>query len=414
MAMVATDLKGMLSISIKSRHDSHSDQYSRIFMIKLLLVCTVVMGISWYSDSITCIIPDAHGIGGGFVSSTCWIQGVYVYKELKDRIDEVGYFGIPKNADQDGFLEGVPGQELCQLHPRLASDKKEGCRPMHKTFYLQYQYFPFLIAALTVIYYLPYVFFRVVNSDLISLKDTVKGDDPDAARIAKNFFNPKVNPTRNNVGRVLGNILVKILYLLANVITLVGLDRLLNGDYIGYGNAWIKWTSLPNTLQYDYMGSRDHPKPGNVLLPPFGYCEVHASAADIKESYANKHKFVCELSQNILYQYALVVLWFALVLGIVMSCLGLVILLVHYCIGIFGFKAHGPTGKKIFKMLSFRELEYLEFIRKRNIGLYGEVLEKLKEIKLGPYSPERDDDIPLYPKISPQDRYGNKGPGYQL
>jgi hypothetical protein len=72
-------------------------------------------------------------------------------------------------------------------------------------------------------------------------------------------------------------------------------------------------------------------------------------------------------------------------------------------------------GKKIFKMLSFRELEYLEFIRKRDIALYGEVLDKLKDIKLGPHAPEDDmprhgDDIPLYP---PKDSYGSK-PGYQL
>jgi len=74
------------------------------------------------------------------------------------------------------------------------------------------------------------------------------------------------------------------------------------------------------------------------LLPPFGYCEVHASAKDIKESYGNKHKFVCELSQNVLYQYALVVLWFALIFGIVISIIGLIMLLIHYAIGVFGIK----------------------------------------------------------------------------
>jgi len=57
MAMIATDIKGMLSISIKSRHDSHSDQYNRIFMVKILMISTLIMGISWYRDSITCIIP---------------------------------------------------------------------------------------------------------------------------------------------------------------------------------------------------------------------------------------------------------------------------------------------------------------------------------------------------------------------
>jgi len=57
MAMVATDIKGMLSITIKSRYDSHTDQYNRIFMVKILMVSSLIMGFSWYSDSIDCIIP---------------------------------------------------------------------------------------------------------------------------------------------------------------------------------------------------------------------------------------------------------------------------------------------------------------------------------------------------------------------
>ena len=57
MSFVATDLKGLLTLNIKSRHDGYFDQYNRIFMVKLLMVTTIVMGLSWYGDSINCIIP---------------------------------------------------------------------------------------------------------------------------------------------------------------------------------------------------------------------------------------------------------------------------------------------------------------------------------------------------------------------
>ena len=57
MSFVATDLKGLLTLNIKSRHDGYLDQYNRIFMVKLLMVATIVMGLSWYGDSIHCIIP---------------------------------------------------------------------------------------------------------------------------------------------------------------------------------------------------------------------------------------------------------------------------------------------------------------------------------------------------------------------
>lgn len=77
-----------------------------------------------------------------------------------------------------------------------------------------------------------------------------------------NLNSQRTNPNRNNAGRILGNVLVKVLYLIANVVTLTGLDRLLNKEYMNYGNAWLQWTRLHNTIQYDYLGMRDHPKPG--------------------------------------------------------------------------------------------------------------------------------------------------------
>lgn len=63
--------------------------------------------------------------------------------------------------------------------------------------------------------------------------------------------------------RVIFNILIKILYLVANLVALLGMDSLLNGQYVGFGSKWVAWTRLNNTMSYDYMGMRDHPKPGN-------------------------------------------------------------------------------------------------------------------------------------------------------
>ena len=73
----------------------------------------------------------------------------------------------------------------------------------------------------------------------------------------------------------------------------------------------------------------------------------------------------------------------------------------------------GKLIKSFCKALSFRELEYLEFIRKKNILLYGEVLEKLRYDILGPNAPNDSDNMPLYPNLR-KDHYDEKGPGYQL
>ena len=121
---------------------------------------------------------------------------------------------------------------------------------------------PFLIAALAVLYYTPYVLFRVNNGDLISLKSNIKKKKLDAGKIVNSYFNLRVNPQKRSYLRVMFNILIKLGYLLANLVALLWLDSLLDKEYMSYGIKWVNWSRLNNSLQFDYLGMRDFPKPG--------------------------------------------------------------------------------------------------------------------------------------------------------
>ena len=77
---------------------------------------------------------EHNGISSDFVSATCWIQGVYVYKELQSRVDKVAYFGIPKDMAIDGIYNDG---DLCPTINQFEKEPDPDCRPMHKTFYLQ-------------------------------------------------------------------------------------------------------------------------------------------------------------------------------------------------------------------------------------------------------------------------------------
>ena len=78
------------------------------------------------------------------------------------------------------------------------------------------------------------------------------------------------------------------------------------------------------------------------------------------------------------------------------------------------------SSQKIFDNLTYREIEYLEFMRKKNIPVYGEVLDKLREKHLGgspaesagssSYDHPPKSDYPMYP-IKHKSR---DGPGYAL
>ena len=289
---------------------------------------------------------------------------------------ELRYYGIPNALEDDGKRSDG---SLC-----IVGQDKD-CTPMEKTFYLQYQWFPFYVAAIGFLFYLPYILFRYINTDLISLKGTIKTVEVDIESVVKNYFNYQINPPLRMRLRIIANIAVKICYLLVNIIAFVVTDSLLNGDFRRYGSEWIAWSKGSNERAYDYTQSRQRIKPGEVLLPTFGICDVLELGKDVKHELLNKHKFVCEISQNVLYQYVLMLLWFLYVFGMVVSCVGLIMQIVDHLITTACFLSQGSQAKKVYQSLTLRECEYLEYVRKKNMPVYGKLIRKLKEERLDSY-----------------------------
>ncbi|XP_066929704.1 innexin inx2-like [Clytia hemisphaerica] len=425
MAMIAGDFKSFLTIKIKQRDDNLFDQYSRIFMVKVLLITSMVCGISWYSDKFNCIIPEKMMVSEdfpAFVGATCWIQGVYIYKELYGRNDDVAYFGITKDIDTDGMYNG----ELCKTEKKLNKDSNEYCEPMEKTFYQQYQYMPFLLGALALIYYIPYMFHKVVNHDIVKLKNQVDKENPDASAIYRIFFKQhrgKVLSQTPVMHRQILIILVKLTYLVVNIGTFLSFDSCLNGLFVSFGSNWYSWASLENTDRFDYMGGSEFPKPANELLPPFGYCEIWSSAKDIRDTHANRHKVICEISQHVLYQYTFILLWLLIVIGILVSAIGLIVSFFKVFSACMGMRQIGltPESKKIFRNLTARQWDYLVFLKQQNIGVYGEVRDMFTaDISIGEEEPSGSSTPPQMkgwdqsPARNKKDMELSQRPGYAL
>ena len=109
-----------------------------------------------------------------------------------------------------------------------------------------------------------------------------------------------------------------------------------------------------------------------------GYCEVEEASKDQLTVHHNSYVFLCEISTNILYQYVLVVLWFLFIISITISVLGLLGALVGHLANMACFGRSSPK-KIICRVLTLRESEYLKFIKKKDMVMYGEVLRKLKQ-----------------------------------
>ena len=292
-----------------------------------------------------------------------YIAGFYVYRDLKYTESDqtpswyVGYYGISKNFDQ----------------------------PIEKTFYLQYQWFPFYVASLALLFYLPYFLFQFINTDIISLTAAIKSLDVNVECLVKNFFNYQINPPSRMYMRIFGNIIVKICYIIVNVVAFTWTDHLLYGEFKNFGIAWLRWNSKIHQTAFDYTKSRKLVKPGEILLPTFGICEVFEIRRDATTTREDHHRFVCEISQNILYQYVLLVLWFLFIIGMTLSILGFILKIIDHALTATCLFAMASQARRVYQVLNLRECEYLEFVRRNNMPVYGQLIRKLKEDTLGRY-----------------------------
>lgn len=168
---ITEDIKEILTINSKPRYDNWCDQFSRIFMVKLMTVGALVLGMNWYSDKFTCVVPSTLDLDVGFVSQACWINGLYVYEEIRFHNNDIGYYGIPTDMTLNGIHQ-ASGQ-LCYT-VNAAHINSENCKPMRKTFFVQYQYMTLVMALLALLYYMPYSIYRLVNEDLGFLQDSLE------------------------------------------------------------------------------------------------------------------------------------------------------------------------------------------------------------------------------------------------
>lgn len=127
---------------------------------------------------------------------------------------------------------------------------------------------PFLLGVIALLYYIPYMLHKLVNHDIVKLKNQVDKPAPDVAAIYRIYFRQsKGRPVdqRPVMDRQLMVLVVKFLYLAVNVSSFMAFDSTMNGMFMGFGSKWMEWMQLENTQRFDYMGGSDFPKPGNVF-----------------------------------------------------------------------------------------------------------------------------------------------------
>lgn len=370
--MNALSFKDVISVKVRPRCDSWTDQWNRLIMSKIFFITSIIIGVDYFQDEITCILPENTALDDTFVSSVCWISGFYIYPELRNRWKHVGYHGIPKDLTLDGTNDRG---DLCSTKSRYG-EVDDNCVALFREFFLQYQWYPFFVAALAIAFYSPYILYRIANSDLIELKNILYSEKEPKQKLLANYFDASLNTTCGKKVRIIATLLVKLLYIGVNVASFFVIDYTLSGRFINYGPEWIKWNQLNNEVGYD-LRARGYPKPGNELLPSMGICEVHEASRDVRNTLLNRHKFICEISQNVLYQHCLLLVWFLLLLGAILSSIGLLSQIYIYANIMVCICCKGKD-KYSYKCATLREYMYLQLIRKYgDSNLLNELLNNL-------------------------------------
>ena len=95
---------------------------------------------------------------------------------------------------------------------------------------------------------------------------------------------------------------------------------------------------------------------------------------------------ICEISQNIRYQYIFIILWFFFLIGVITSILGLFHSM--FVIGKSLFWVYYPKlfpknslSDRVHSQLTLQEMEYLDKIRNVDLTMYGEILRELTRFK---------------------------------
>ena len=74
--MITGNIKSLLQIKFKNRHDNYADQYNRIFMVKMAMISSMLLGLNWFKDTIRCTVPNFAQLDKGYIHQACWIQGM--------------------------------------------------------------------------------------------------------------------------------------------------------------------------------------------------------------------------------------------------------------------------------------------------------------------------------------------------
>ena len=366
-------LKEFTKIKIRDRLDDLFDQYTRIFMVKIYTISVLILSFNYFKDKINCIHGNADYLNKDFIDGSCWILGYYIYKELLNPkyYPQSGYFGIPLNLKHNGLTaDGT----LCSVE--IMGD---ACNKMTRVYYNQHQWLIFYFCILPLIYYVPYIFFTVINTGLSSIKKLSEKntDELSTNQIYIEHFGAEIYNKKLSYIKISLYILNKLIYILVNIVVFLITNRFLYNNFLSYGIDMLNFnTSDEERFQ---LKTQTRVQPAYRLLPPHGMCELSEMSINYRETRENKHLLVCEFSPNILYTFVLFISWYIMVIGIIISIIGFVTYIVKLIIYSWILRKNNADNRMTFRGITLYGYLKLIQLRSTSRSLYLKIIGILQD-----------------------------------
>ena len=144
--MNVSSMKDIFTVDfLKKRNDSVPSRWNRILGSKIILIIVVITS----NYKMNCLKSE-EGLYLKFVTKSCWMRGLFLYKELMAEPRLSREFGIPDDIGDDDI------QNNC-LMPRC---KGPGCEKMTMVYFSSYQWVPFPFLSFSFFLQMPYLVFK--------------------------------------------------------------------------------------------------------------------------------------------------------------------------------------------------------------------------------------------------------------
>ena len=144
--MNVSSMKDIFTVDfLKKRNDSVPSRWNRILGSKIILIIVVITS----NYKMNCLKSE-KGLYLKFVTKSCRMRGLFLYKELMAEPRLSREFGIPDDIGDDDI------QNNC-LMPRC---KGPGCEKMTMVYFSSYQWVPFPFLSFSFFLQMPYLVFK--------------------------------------------------------------------------------------------------------------------------------------------------------------------------------------------------------------------------------------------------------------